>query len=150
MSEILAALLGAMGVLAAGAFGAWGGVRVKRLEYIAAYDVKILEQRLLEYRKLWKLTEQISQRRVSTLDGPAAAALSERLTLWYYNDGGMFLSASARDSFLKARAALDHLAGGGDHQHVVGSFSSLRTSLCRDVASRRSPASVEKQSEEGT
>lgn len=56
------------------------------------------------------------------------------------------LSQDARDAFFKARATLD---GGSDllgedawHDKVTNAFSSLRTSLCEDLNSRRGPTLI--------
>lgn len=142
MKEIIAALLGAFGALGVGAIAAWVAVRVKRLDQIGAYDVKVLEQRLIEYRKLWKLTSATSRRHIASLGASAAGGLTDKMTNWYYEDGGMFLSEGARDAFFAARASLEgHDVGQpSGQQRVVRSFSFLRTALCEDVASRRAPS----------
>ena len=127
-----------------------GALRLKRLDQIAAYDVKILEQRLVEYRKLWKLTSQTSRRKIASFDENAGDVLADKLTNWYYDDGGMFLSERARDAFFEARASLQPEKVGASRlqnwqDQVVNTFSSLRTALCDDVASRRAPSAPKRE-----
>jgi|SRR5882672_751393 len=149
--EVVAAIVGAIGGIISGTVAAWATIKAKHLDrvveevklWVSAYDTKLLEQRLIDYRKLWRLSEATSSGRISKLNTEAALALAEALTDWYYREGGIVLSAEARDKFLSARGALDSSVrdklGDGWHAEVVGKFSSLRTALCEDMNSRRGP-----------
>ena len=160
--EVVAAILGALGGAASGAVAAWATIKAKHLDkvveeiklWVSAYDTKLLEQRLVDYRKLWKLTENTSRRRISKLDPKGATSLAEALTDWYYREGGIVLSEEAREKFFTARAALEspEREGLGNrwHSEIVIRFSRLRTALCEDMNSRRGPtlrSSEEKDAE---
>jgi hypothetical protein len=148
-TAVIAAIVGAVGGVVSGVIAALVTLRTKGLDrlieerklWVTAYDTKLLEQRLLEYKKLWKLTEASSRRYVAQLDIPTAAALAKDLTSWYYADGGMILSEDARDKFFDARRTLEPRGqpGGGWHNDIVKAFSALRTALCEDMNSRRGP-----------
>ncbi len=149
--QILGAVLGIIGVLISAGVAAWVTVKTKRLDHIVedmklwvgAYETKLLDERLREYRKLWALTESTSRRRVHALTPDAANALAEQLTGSYYREGGIVLSEEARQEFFDARTSLDDATFAGDtpkwHSRVVDAFSSLRTALCDDINSRRGP-----------
>ena len=150
-NEVIAAIVGAAGGLISGAVAAWATIKAKRLDrvveevklWVSAYDTKLLDQRLTDYRKLWRLTESTSRRRISKLDPSKASTLAETLTDWYYREGGIVLSEEARDKFFSARSVLESAVreelGAKWHAEVVYRFSSLRTALCEDMNSRRGP-----------
>lgn len=149
--QVLAAVLGALGGLLSGAVAAWATLRAKKIDrvleqaklWVGSYETKVLEQRLIEYRKLWKLTARSSLRVVDQLTPTAADAFAVELTRWYYEDGGMFLSEASRDRFFDARSALElplrTASPAKWHATVVDSFSVLRSALTEDVNSRRGP-----------
>ena len=149
--EVLAALLGGLGGLASGAFAAWATIKAKHIDrvleelklWVSAYETKLLEERLADYRKLWKLTESTSRRRIAMLTPQMAKALAEKLTNWYYREGGIVLSEDSRDKFFEARNSLETPQSGQGrqdwHSRVVNDFSALRTALCEDMNSRRGP-----------
>jgi hypothetical protein len=146
-ASVIAAIVGAAGGMVSGAIAAavtWKAKGVDRLIedrklWVTAYDTKFLEQRLIEYKKLWKLTEATSRRHVGQLDRPSAAELARKLTAWYYSDGGMILSESSRDVFFAARNTLEGDPGHEWRKSVVMTFSALRSALCEDMNSRRGP-----------
>lgn len=149
-NNVVAALIGTAGGLISGVIGALVTLRAKGVDrmiedrklWVSAYDTKLLEQRLAEYKKLWKLTQPASRRHVAQLDVNAAAQLAKELTSWYYSDGGMVLSEDARDAFFAARESLDLTerdTGTKRLEQVVARFSMLRTALCEDMNSRRGP-----------
>jgi hypothetical protein len=111
--------------------------------WVGSYEVKMLEQRLTFYRKLWTLTEPTSRRRIRRLTPQSASALAEELTKWYYHEGGIVLSEVARDKFFAARRSLEPSKRELDstlwRKAVIKAFSSLRTALCEDMNSRRGP-----------
>ena len=149
--EILGALLGALGGLASGAVAAWATMKAKNIDqvleelklWVSAYETKLLEQRLADYRKLWKLTESTSRRRIAKLTPQTAKDLADKLTKWYYREGGIVLSEDSRDKFFAARNSLEtpqsERKSRDWHSKVVDDFSALRTALCEDMNSRRGP-----------
>ena len=157
--EVVSALIGAGSGLIAGVVGVIVALRTKGIDkliedrklWVTAYDTKLLEQRLMEYRKLWRLTEKTSRRYIDQLDFSSANALAKNLTDWYYRDGGIVLSEDARDKFFHARATLeDHGRKPSPHWHteVVRHFSGLRTALCEDMNSRRGPTLRESEAKD--
>ena len=145
-TSLLAALLGILGGLASGGLAAWVALRGKRLDHevertklwVSAYEKKLFEQRLNDYRDLWSLTEKTSRRYVAKLTKEGANELAEELTHWYYRKGGILLSAEARNAFFRAREALTEFKPERAMQVIEG-FSALRTALCDDLNSRRGP-----------
>lgn len=171
--EIVAALVAALAAVVSAVIAAWTAMKVKRIDeavaikgkqldealtlktkqidraveelklWVGSYEAKMLEQRLLDYRKLWKLTESTSRRKVHDLTSEAANGLADQLTTWYYHEGGIVLSAEARDSFFGARNSLEsprpEHAPAEWRETVVAAFSALRTALCEDMNSRRGP-----------
>jgi hypothetical protein len=111
--------------------------------WVTAYDTKLLEERLVEYKKLWKLTEPSSRRNIKDLDSVKASALAQDLTHWYYTDGGIVLSEDTRDAFFFARQSLESpkrdVCSQQWHAEVVSRFSALRTAICEDMNARRGP-----------
>ncbi len=151
MEPVVTAVIGAAGGVISGVLGALATLRAKGVDrwiedrklWVSAYDTKLLEQRLVEYKKLWKLTQPTSRRHVAELDRAGARRLAGALTSWYYADGGMVMSEVTRDAFFAARESLDVLERDPDseglRQQVVERFSMLRTALCEDMNSRRGP-----------
>ena len=145
-APVLAALLGIVGGLASGAIAAWVGVRGKGLDHeverdklwVAAYEKSLFEFRLPDYRLLWSLTEQTSRRRVDSLSEAEAHELAEKLTRWYYRQGGILLTGAARNAYFRARESLDEYEPKQAFK-VVRAFSALRTALCEDLNSRKGP-----------
>lgn len=157
MEAVVVALIGAVGGLASGVVAALVTLKSKGLDelienrklIVTAYDSALLQQRLLEYKKLWKLTEPTSRRHVENLRKENAKKLSEDLTNWYYSDGGMVLSSEARDAFFAARNSLNLTSAEIDTDRisaVVDGFSALRTALCDDMNARRGPTLKGKES----
>lgn len=149
--EVIGAIVGAVGGLITGVVGALATLRAKGVDrlieerklWVGSYDIKLLEQRLVEYKKLWKWTESTSRRYVRALDFLKARSLAEDLTSWYYTDGGIVLSEDARNAFFSARDILEsperETLGDKWHSQIVSRFSELRTALCEDMNSRRGP-----------
>ncbi len=144
---IVTAIVGAIGGLAAGTISARTALRAKGLDrliedrklFVSAYDTRLLDQRLVEYKKLWKLTEPTSRIHIENLDSAKASSLAGDMTSWYYTDGGMLLSADARNTFFVARATLDADISEEWRKSVVDVFSNLRTAITEDMNSRRGP-----------
>ena len=145
-APVLAAIFGVVGGLASGGVAAWVALRAKRLDqevernklWVSAYEKTLFDQRLVEYRALWALTEQTSRRYIDRLSSSSAGELADELTRWYYRQGGILLTAEAREAYFRARASLENF----DPKHadkVVHAFSSLRTALCGDLNSRKGP-----------
>ena len=146
-AQILSAFVGAMAGLLGGAITAWVAIRNKTVDrsierdklWSTSYEKTLLEQRLIDYRRLWAITQPTSQRLIAFMTAESARELSKALTSWYYEAGGILLSASAREAFFKARQSLDAYAKdkGSDASRR---FSELRSALCTDLNSRSGPS----------
>jgi hypothetical protein len=149
-TALLSAALGVAGGLASGGLTAWITFKVKKIDQevervklqVTAYDIRLLEQRLKDYRDLWQLTKPTSRQQIDSLDAKSAIDLARKLTDWYYSGGGMILSGDARSAFFRARSWLQTEHHRRRDDWVVGvikEFSGLRTALCEDIDSRRKP-----------
>jgi hypothetical protein len=149
--EMITTLVGAGTGLVSGAVAAWVTIKAKRLDRVleevklrvSIYDTKLLEERLIEYRKLWRLLRQTSRRQIAVLTFQQAKQLADAMTDWYYDEGGIMLSEDARNKFFSARIVLepperDNL-GEDWHTTVVHRFSLLRKALSEDLNARRGP-----------
>lgn len=146
-AQLISALVGAMAGLIGGAVTAVVAVRNKSVDrtierdrlWAASYEKTLLEQRLVDYKRLWALTQPTSQRLIAFMTPEVASDLSKALTSWYYEAGGILLSAGARDAFFQARQSLD--AYGKDKAtNASRKFSELRSALCTDLNSRSGPS----------
>ena len=145
-APVLAAIFGLVGGVVSGAIAAWVALRGKRLDrdveqnklWVGAYEKTLFEQRLVEYRKLWSLTEKTSRRHAANLSAIVAVELAAELTRWYYREGGILLTGAARNAYFRARESLEDFEP-KQVAKVVGEFSSLRTALCEDLNSRNGP-----------
>lgn len=75
-------------------------------------QLRIAEERLSSYRRLWTLTQVASPTRVEPggqgpLTRDEAGTLHGKLTSWYYEEGqGMLLTLATRDMYLEAKKRL--------------------------------------------
>ena len=82
-------------------------------------------------KRLWELSSVTSPTELQ-LDSNQRNDLAERLRDWYYKDGGgMYLSRTAADLFLKAKDSLTDSSK--DSNNVRELFSTLRTQLKVDA-----------------
>jgi hypothetical protein len=110
------------------------------------YDRRLREHRLTAYGELWRLLEPLSIYEQKSITVGAAAALSARMTRWYYRTGGLVLSVAARDAYFPVQnilAAAGGLPFPGDHRldratmdDLKARGSALRTATTRDVGTR--------------
>lgn len=136
-------------ILLAGVTALLGGVgtyMTTRRNLETQYDANLRELRIGAYQKLWSHLRVISKYgREPTIDRRGVRALNHKLTAWYYEEGGMFLSDSARHEYFALQDALEMLARDSDReppsaaedQFVVVLGSRLRTALTRDVGTRK-------------
>jgi hypothetical protein len=149
--ELLTVIGSVAAVLISGGMSAWVTIKAKRFDraleelkqLASTYDVKLLEERLIEYRKLWELSGRTSRRRIATLTFQQARDLADAITDWYYNEGGIVLSENAKGSFFSARNSLESperdRLGDQWRAAVVDRFSALRKFLREDLNAQRGP-----------
>jgi hypothetical protein len=121
-----------------------------RKELGAQYDKDLRADRLKCYATLWKHTEVLAN---YSPPGPvnyrAIAKLSADLRGWYFGEGGIFLSETAREAYFALQKALTALPATGAGEYAEPSeanvktlravASTLRTALTADVGSRSKP-----------
>jgi hypothetical protein len=155
-TAVVAALVG--GVISAA--GTYLGIHWKvRKDLEAKYDESLRNLRMAAYGELWALTSDLAAFAPDrTPTRSKLTALSEKLTAWYFETGGLYLSEETRDACVALQRALlavtssDRWASprGGkvdvntfDHLREIA--SRLRTRMTYDVGTRR-PFSFEEQS----
>ncbi|MCR6489032.1 hypothetical protein M8542_40010 [Amycolatopsis sp. OK19-0408] len=119
-----------------------------RHELHVEYDRGLRSQRLKAYAELWSWTQSFSRYRPTAVTGDGAAELIDRLTDWYFQGGGMYLSAAAREKYFafmnslkKAaeRTGSDGALGTVDFRVLQRRTSELRTQITKDVGTREPP-----------
>jgi hypothetical protein len=117
----------------------------------AQYDKDLRSERLKAYVALWKLLQPLAKyARSEPVTPKSLKKLSGDLRQWYFEVGGLFLSAQTRDAYfslqdeLKTKSTAD--AGQLDRELTDRDFeelrkrgSSLRTATTVDVGSRKKP-----------
>ena len=68
-------------------------------ELAAAYDQELRKERIAAYKDLWKLLEPFALYVPESLTYQELSPIAEKLRKWYFETGGLFLSASARDRY---------------------------------------------------
>ena len=143
---ILTLVLGA----ALSAVGTYLGTTAKwRLDY----DADLRARRIAAYLSLWSTLQPPSlYGRTEAFDGEAAELLAQQLRSWYFTQGGLFLSTSARGDYFALQQALARLDRGWgwtspDQLELTApaweflrlSGSRLRTGLTLDTGTRSRP-----------
>jgi hypothetical protein len=156
MWEAVVAVIGLVGSAIAAAIAAYAGTRRRVLaELEAQYDSKLRDSRLGVYPKLWAELEPLAKYAREPPGYPARdeiTRLSVALRKWYFQTGGIYLSAEAREAYFQLQDALttvvtskrwkavddtsDQLDGETfERLRKIGSW--LRTTLTYDVGTRR-------------
>ncbi len=92
----------------------------------------IVEQRITAYKKLWEATQMVQYARMEEISEAEKVALSDKLSEWYYKDGGaMFLSFKASKLYGEAKEIL--LDAESDFRTIKNAFSALRAQLKSDL-----------------
>jgi len=99
------------------------------------------------YKTLWKKTEKLPKwPRNDSLTYQELKALSSELQSWYFGEGGIYLSESARGIYSGVQEAIERLLPGKDltlpvsdpdYEVIRAQCSRLRTELTKDLYSRR-------------
>jgi len=116
----------------------------------AQFDASLRELRLVAYKRLWSLLEPLAVfARQGLPRQNELKDLSSVLRGWYFEEGGLYLSESARDSYFRLQRALRALSSSDrwsiagmetldadtfEHLRRIG--SRLRTMLTLDVGTR--------------
>lgn len=156
MWEAIVAVIGLVGSATGAIWAAYVGTRRRVLaELEGRYDADLRGLRLGVYPKLWAALEPFAKYARDPPGRPTrdeVERLAARLRGWYFQDGGIYLSAEAREAYFHLQDALTAVvtserwaAGGGPSDEIdAGTFESLRklaswlrTALTYDVGTRR-------------
>ena len=84
-----------------------------RLDLTAEYDKELQTNRLEAYRELWKLTEPLARyTRPAPVTYQAIKDLTVKMRVWYFQQGGMFLTKNSRDQYFEIKASMESLVVG--------------------------------------
>jgi hypothetical protein len=126
------------------------------LAFSTAIDQDLRERRIPVYQQLWKLTEILplyAKEKIPTYGDLKTFTVS--LRNWYFRDGGIYLSETARDRYFKVQKSLKTILEGKrnkdqlsseDYQTVRKRCSFLRTRLTEDILSRREAPKTSRES----
>ena len=156
MWQAVVAVIGLVGSAAGAIWAAYVGTRRRVLaELEGRYDAALRDLRLGVYPQLWAALQPLAKYAREPPGPPAVKdieALSTRLRRWYFEEGGLYLSAEAREAFFQLQDALTAVSASGpsapvkptsarlapDTFKAVQAIASwLRTTLTYDVGTRR-------------
>ena len=156
MWEAIVAVIGLVGSAAGAIWAAYVGTRRRVLaELEGRYDADLRSLRLAAYPRLWAALEPLAKYARERPGRPTRdeiAKLAAGLRGWYFKDGGLYLSAEAREAYFFLQDALTTVvmsprwaAAGTPSDEIdpetfealrkIGSW--LRTALTYDVGTRR-------------
>jgi hypothetical protein len=154
--EAIIAVIGLVGSAAGAIWAAYVGTRRRVLaELEGRYDADLRDLRLGVYPRLWAALEPLARYARERPGRPTRHEIEQiaaRLRRWYFQQGGLFLSAEAREAYFRLQDALaaiigsDRWAAHGEPDDEIdpdtfealrklGSW--LRTALTYDVGTRR-------------
>lgn len=137
--------LGALGTLAVATISAVLGAA---LSLRAKIDEGLRGARLKSYPQLWQHTATASRWPRTKLDFAQLAEFHKALRLWYYTDGGLFLSEHTRELYGSLQELNHWMLQNREHagvisisereyQQLMEACSSLRTAMTQDLQTRR-------------
>ena len=153
---IVVAIIGLAGTAAGAVFGAYvGNKRRVRAELEGDYDADLRRLRLEVYPRLWSILEPLAKYARKPAGPPTRTeveTMAVSLRRWYFNKGGIYLSAEARQAYFQLQHALTTATTAStwserfapeqqidgdtfDELRKIGSW--LRTALTYDVGTRR-------------
>jgi hypothetical protein len=154
--EAIVAVIGLVGSAAGAIWAAYVGTRRRVLaELEGRYDAELRDSRLSVYPKLWAALEPLAKYAREPAGRPGRNEiedLARHLRRWYFEDGGLFLSAEAREAYFQLQDALAAVTeserwteGTGSSEEIdAHTFDALRqiaswlrTTLTYDVGTRR-------------
>lgn len=156
MWEAVVAVIGLVGSAAGAIWAAYVGTRRRVLaELEGRYDAELRDLRLRVYPQLWAALEPLAKYAREPPGRPRRAELEDLtrdLRRWYFEEGGLYLSAEAREAYFQLQDALTAViesktwAAGTDPAEEIDAQtfeafrqigSWLRTTLTYDVGTRR-------------
>jgi hypothetical protein len=155
MSDAIVAVIGLVGAASAATIAAYAGTKHRiRAELEGQYDAELRNSRLGVYHALWRALEPLAKYAREPLGYPKREEinkLSASLRRWYFQKGGLYLSAESRQAYFDLQEALTvvvtserwaatDVAAEVDEDtfealRQLGSW--LRTTLTYDIGTRR-------------
>jgi hypothetical protein len=156
MWEAIVAVIGLVGSAAGAIWAAYVGTRRRVLaELEGRYDAELRDSRLRVYPELWAALEPLAKYAREPPGRPRRNEIEElarSLRRWYFEKGGLYLSAESREAYFQLQDALTAVieserwnAGARSSEAIdsqtfdalrqIGSW--LRTTLTYDVGTRR-------------
>jgi hypothetical protein len=150
MATVLISLLTLVGGAVVSGVLTYVGTRRK---LVLDYDADLRKRRINVYTDLWSRLEPLAKYAIKpSLSEVDVKKLSESLREWYFETGGLFLSADARGDYFALQDILTQLAGGWGwdsqrrqnltppaREYLRLHGSHLRTSITQDVGTRTRP-----------
>jgi hypothetical protein len=119
-----------------------------RKDLESQYDIDLRKKRIDAYQELWKMLEPLADYSpAAPLTRPRLKTLSESLRVWYFHQGGLFLSERTRAPYFHLQKALTNLPDASERESreeidpeiaaiIKALGSRLRTISTEDVATR--------------
>lgn len=135
-SSIWVALIaGTVSLLVSSVVSFW--MQRKKLE--SDYDIALRQERIVEYRKLWQLTEPLGWYGKHELTPEVVQKLRVDIDHWYFEDGsGILLSEGSHSVFEELLKTLHDNRSQPKQLRLLG--TKLRVALSSDVLGRRAPS----------
>jgi hypothetical protein len=132
------------------ATGAVATAYKSRKDLEVKYDIKLRQERIEAYKKLWKELERLAYYAPAQqeLTHGVARELAGALRAWYFQIGGLLMSEATREAYFDLQRALRSAAVAGAADHELGEptavalkqlGSRLRTTTTDDGATRVGP-----------
>jgi hypothetical protein len=133
------------------ATGAVATAYKSRKDLEVQYDIKLREERIEAYKKLWKELERLAYYAPAQmkLTHGVARELAGALRKWYFETGGLLMSEATREAYFDLQRALKSVGDAGAEGDIQLSDptaaavkqlgSRLRTTTTDDVATRVGP-----------
>jgi hypothetical protein len=116
-----------------------------RKELEGEYDKDLRGKRRDAYAALWKILQPLAKYSPPAPVTPELLKqLSADLRQWYFEVGGLYMSANARDAYFALQDELQLASPSAENAIRAG--SRLRTATTRDVGSRNEPLTGQRQS----
>jgi hypothetical protein len=121
------------------------------LAFASVVDTDLRTRRIPVYAELWQKTGLLPMWPWNTeLEYEALHQLTRDFRSWYFEQGGMYLSTSARNAYFEVQKCINAILEKGkagrishdDYMAVRDKCSALRTELAEDLLSRREAPSI--------
>ena len=146
----VAAVTAVVGLIA----GIAGTAYKSRKALESEYDIDLRKARVDVYKKLWGELQVLARYAPPAFSRDTVERLSVALRIWYFEQGGIFLSKRARNAYFDLQEALVQTLDRVDDPAPLRELlrkrgSSLRTAMAEDIATRDAPRLGRMRAEDG-